>query len=61
MKFIDLKAQYEGCREDINQRIQAVLEHGLYVNGQRWVSLRPTLRHSLALSTPSGSQVVPML
>jgi UDP-2-acetamido-2-deoxy-ribo-hexuluronate aminotransferase len=33
MKFIDLKAQYQGIRTEVNERIQGVLEHGQYING----------------------------
>jgi UDP-2-acetamido-2-deoxy-ribo-hexuluronate aminotransferase len=33
MEFIDLKAQYDALREDINGRIQTVLDHGQYIMG----------------------------
>ena len=33
MDFIDLKTQYAALREDINARIQRVLDHGQYVMG----------------------------
>lgn len=33
MDFVDLKSQYAALREDINARIQRVLDHGQYVMG----------------------------
>jgi UDP-2-acetamido-2-deoxy-ribo-hexuluronate aminotransferase len=33
MQFIDLKAQYSALRDNINARIQTVLEHGQYIMG----------------------------
>ena len=33
MDFIDLKSQYAALREDINARIQKVLDHGQYILG----------------------------
>jgi UDP-2-acetamido-2-deoxy-ribo-hexuluronate aminotransferase len=33
MEFIDLKAQYHALRNDINARIQTVLNHGQYIMG----------------------------
>jgi len=33
MKFIDLKAQYKQYQEDIDTRIQTVLEHGQFIMG----------------------------
>jgi UDP-2-acetamido-2-deoxy-ribo-hexuluronate aminotransferase len=33
MEFIDLKAQYAALRENINARIQRVLDHGRYILG----------------------------
>ncbi|MCL5260305.1 MAG: DegT/DnrJ/EryC1/StrS family aminotransferase [Gammaproteobacteria bacterium] len=33
MQFIDLKTQYNRIKDDVNKRIQAVLEHGQYIMG----------------------------
>ncbi len=33
MPFIDLKAQYQIIQEDVKQRIEAVLNHGMYIMG----------------------------
>jgi UDP-2-acetamido-2-deoxy-ribo-hexuluronate aminotransferase len=33
MEFIDLKTQYSVLRDDINKRIQTVLDHGQYIMG----------------------------
>ena len=61
MKFIDLKAQYDGIRADINQRIQRVLEHGQYINGPEVAELERLLPNSLASNTLLGSPAVRML
>ncbi|WP_204265216.1 DegT/DnrJ/EryC1/StrS family aminotransferase, partial [Klebsiella pneumoniae] len=33
MEFIDLKSQYTALRDNINARIQRVLDHGQYILG----------------------------
>jgi UDP-2-acetamido-2-deoxy-ribo-hexuluronate aminotransferase len=43
MEFIDLKAQYHASRETINQRIQAVLDHGQYIMGPEVAELETRL------------------
>ena len=40
MDFIDLKAQQARIRNDIDRRIAAVLDHGLYIMGPELVELR---------------------
>ena len=37
--FIDLKTQYQALKPKIQERINAVLEHGAYVNGPEIVEL----------------------
>ena len=67
MKFIDLKAQYEGCRDDINQRIQAVLEHGLYVNGPEVGELETNLatfvgvKHAIGVSSGTDALTISLM
>lgn len=43
MQFIDLKAQYRRIEADVNQRIQAVLEHGQYILGPEVAELEQKL------------------
>ena len=31
--FIDLKTQYSAIKDDVQKRIDVVLEHGQYING----------------------------
>ena len=33
MQFIDLKAQYQALKADINENFQAVLDDGRYIGG----------------------------
>ena len=41
--FIDLKAQQDRIREDLNRRIQKVLEHGQYIMGPEVKELETAL------------------
>ena len=34
VEFIDLKAQYQSLKEQIDARIEKVLDHGQYIMGQ---------------------------
>jgi UDP-2-acetamido-2-deoxy-ribo-hexuluronate aminotransferase len=43
MEFIDLKSQYQASRDLINQRIQAVLDHGQYIMGPEVAELEERL------------------
>ncbi len=43
MEFIDLKAQYAALRENINARIQRVLDHGQYIMGPEVAELEARL------------------
>lgn len=43
MEFIDLKSQYQAARDVINQRIQAVLDHGQYIMGPEVAELEERL------------------
>jgi UDP-2-acetamido-2-deoxy-ribo-hexuluronate aminotransferase len=49
VEFIDLKTQYRALREDINARIQKVLDHGQYILGPEV----PELEERLAAYTGS--------
>ena len=50
MKFIDLNSQYQRLREPINERIQAVLDHGQFILGPEIAELED----ALAAFTGSG-------
>ena len=41
--FIDLKAQYDALRIEINDRIQRVLDHGQYIMGPEVAELETRL------------------
>ena len=43
MQFIDLKTQYSNLREQINGRIQTVLDHGQYIMGPEVAELEKAL------------------
>ena len=43
MDFIDLKSQYAALRDDINRRIQRVLDHGQYIMGPEVAELEQRL------------------
>ena len=43
MQFIDLKAQYRQIEDDVNRRIQKVLEHGKYILGPEVAELEERL------------------
>lgn len=43
IQFIDLKSQYQALKDDIDRRIQAVLEHGQYIMGPEVAALEARL------------------
>jgi UDP-2-acetamido-2-deoxy-ribo-hexuluronate aminotransferase len=45
MDFIDLKAQYRRIKDDVDQRIQRVLDHGQYILGPEVSELEEKLAH----------------
>ena len=59
MQFIDLKSQYNKYKEDIDQRIHAVLEHGKYIMGPEVFELEETLADYVGvkhcITTSSGT------
>jgi UDP-2-acetamido-2-deoxy-ribo-hexuluronate aminotransferase len=62
MNFIDLKAQYAALRDDINRRIQRVLDHGQYIMGPEVAELEQRLgaltgaRHCITVA--SGTEAL---
>jgi UDP-2-acetamido-2-deoxy-ribo-hexuluronate aminotransferase len=67
MEFIDLKAQYQASREHINERIQAVLDHGQYIMGPEVAELEHRLaqytgaRHCITVSSGTEALVISMM
>ncbi|RSZ59785.1 DegT/DnrJ/EryC1/StrS family aminotransferase [Massilia atriviolacea] len=67
MKFIDLKAQYQLGRENINARIQAVLEHGQYIMGPEVAELEARLaartgaRHCITVSSGTEALLISLM
>ncbi len=61
MQFIDLKTQYERYKKEIDQRMQAVLEHGRYIMGPEVGELEETLaefvgvKHCITVSSGTHS------
>jgi UDP-2-acetamido-2-deoxy-ribo-hexuluronate aminotransferase len=67
MDFIDLKTQYAALREDINARIQRVLDHGQYVMGPEVKELEDRLaawtgaKHCVAVASGTEALLIALL
>lgn len=67
MQFIDLQAQYQRIKADVDSRIHAVLDHGKYVMGPEIDELETALadyagaRHCVALSSGTDALLVAMM
>jgi UDP-2-acetamido-2-deoxy-ribo-hexuluronate aminotransferase len=65
--FIDLKTQYKALKSNIDSRIQAVLEHGAYVNGPEIAELEKNLasfvgvKYALACASGTDALVIPLM
>lgn len=65
--FIDLKTQYKALKNQIDNRIQAVLEHGAYINGPEILELEKKLadftgvKHCLACSSGTDALILPLM
>lgn len=65
--FIDLKAQYKAIKEDVNQRIQKVLEHGAFINGPEVAEIEKKLadfvgvKYALACSNGTDALTIPLM
>lgn len=65
--FIDLKTQYKALKQDIDQRIFAVLEHGAFINGPEVAECEKQLakfvgsKHALAIASGTDALLVPMM
>jgi UDP-2-acetamido-2-deoxy-ribo-hexuluronate aminotransferase len=67
MDFIDLKSQYAALREDINARIQRVLDHGQYVMGPEVKELEDSLaartgaKHCIAVASGTEALLIALM
>jgi len=67
MQLIDLQAQYQRIKPDVDARIQAVLDHGRYVMGPEVEALEARLaeyvgiEHCVALSSGTDALLVAMM
>lgn len=65
--FIDLKAQYAALREDINARIQRVLDHGQYIMGPEVAELEARLaeftgaRHCITVASGTEALLISLM
>lgn len=65
--FIDLKAQYAVLREDINARIQRVLDHGQYIMGPEVAELEARLaeftgaRHCITVASGTEALLISLM
>lgn len=67
MDFIDLKSQQALIREDLDQRIAAVLDHGRYIMGPEVAELEQTLadyvgvKHCIAASSGTDTLLIALM
>ena len=67
MQFIDLKVQQTQIRENIEKRIQAVLDHGKYIMGPEIFELEEKLaayvcvKHCITCSSGTDALLIPLM
>lgn len=67
IQFIDLKAQYEAIKPQVQARINRVLEHGQYIMGPEVVELEETLaayvgaKHCISASSGTDTLLIAMM
>jgi UDP-2-acetamido-2-deoxy-ribo-hexuluronate aminotransferase len=67
MQFIDLKAQYRKLKQDIDARIQAVLDHGQYILGPEVAELelqlasRTGAKHCISCSSGTDALLLALM
>lgn len=67
MDFIDLKSQYRAIKPDVDQRIQAVLDHGQYIMGPEMLELEKRLaaytgaRHCISVASGTEALLISLM
>jgi UDP-2-acetamido-2-deoxy-ribo-hexuluronate aminotransferase len=67
MDFIDLKSQYAALREDMNARIQRVLDHGQYILGpevkelEERLAARTGAKHCVAVASGTEALLIALM
>ena len=67
MEFIDLKTQYRNCRDSIDSRIRAVLDHGQFIMGPEVVELEARLarfvgvKHCISVSNGTDALLIGLM
>src|SRR5699024_11160958 len=67
MQLIDLQTQYRRIKSDVDSRMQAVLDHGQYVNGPEIAELEQRLAayagagHCIALSSGTDALLIALM
>lgn len=67
MEFIDLKAQYTQLKDNINERIQRVLDHGQYIMGpevrelEEKLSLYTGAKHCISVSSGTEALLISLM
>jgi dTDP-4-amino-4,6-dideoxygalactose transaminase len=65
--FIDLKAQYQALKSEIDENIQAVLDDGRYINGPALAKFEQELaeysgvKHAIGCSSGTDALVIPLM
>jgi UDP-2-acetamido-2-deoxy-ribo-hexuluronate aminotransferase len=65
--FVDLKTPYNAMKESINQKIQAVLDHGAFINGPEVAEVEKKLadyvgsKHCLTCASGTDALLIPMM
>jgi UDP-2-acetamido-2-deoxy-ribo-hexuluronate aminotransferase len=67
MQFIDLKSQYRDIKDDVDQRIQTVLDHGKYIMGPEIAELEGQLaefvgvKHAIGCSSGTDALLISLM
>ena len=67
MHFIDLQVQYQRIKDDVNTRIQTVLDHGQYIMGPEIAELEAALadtvgvKHAIVVSSGTDALILALM
>lgn len=67
MQFIDLKTQYSSIKDDVDRRIQAVLDHGQYILGPEVTELEEKLadyvgvKHCIGVASGTDALLIALM